>query len=91
MPLMSGLGLDELLGDRLALLAGEFAGLLEHHLETGRLVLDAVLEALGAVVVTLLPAAPSRMATFALAAGRLDHLVGGPLALLHEVGADEVR
>jgi len=71
------------------LLTGEFAGLAEHDFRPG-LFLDAVLEPWCARCHVVAGRA-EQDGDLALAAGRLDHLVRGPLAWLDEVGADEAH
>src|SRR5690606_37889953 len=65
----AGLGLDELLGDLLALLAGEVTGLLEDDLQAGSLLGDALLEALSALGGDVVPGRAQQDGDLALAAG----------------------
>lgn len=84
-----GVGLEELFGDLLALVAGELAGLLGDDLQAGGGGGDLVDEALGAVGGDAVAGGAEEDGDLAGAAGGLDEGVGCAFALVDEVGADE--
>src|SRR6185312_4063926 len=78
---------DELLHDLLALVAGEVTGLLGDDGEPRGLGLELVDEPVRTVCSYVISGRAEQNGHLASAAGRLDHRVGGPLALLDEVRA----